>query len=209
MIRTIHVVTMITAISFGITGIAQARDNNRDDRGSRDRTSVQTTAKVRDRRTDGNRSEARRNNAAGRFAAKVDRRQENQLSRIRDGRRSGSLTKREARKLKKTQRKIDRMEYRFTKDGHIDKRERRKLNKALERSSHRIYKLKHNDVYRGNRDQAYNHGHGAGRNWIGGYSSHEPVYQSDSGYQPAVTYSETVDLLFDGITLSWNTTRQF
>jgi hypothetical protein len=200
---------MITAISFGITGIAEARDNNRDDRGYRDRTSVQTKEKVRDRRTDGNRPEARRNDSAGRFAAKVDRRQEIQLARIQDGRRSGALTKREAQKLKKTQRKIDRMEYRFAQDGHIDKRERRKLNKALERSSHRIYKLKHNDAYRGNRGQAYKHGHGAGRNWIGGYSSHEPVYQSDSGYQPAVTYSETVDLLFDGITLSWNTTRQF
>jgi len=200
---------MITAMSFGITGIAQARDNYRDDRGSRDRTSVQVTEKVRDRRTDENRSKARWNDAAGRFTAKVDRRQENQLSRIRDGRRSGSLTKRETRKLKKTQNKIDRMEYRYAKDGHIDKRERRKLNKALERSSHRIYKLKHNDVYRGSRDLTYNHGHGAGENWKGGHSSHEPVYQSDSGYQPAITYSETVDLLFDGITLSWNTTRQF
>ena len=211
MIKITHIVTMITAISFGLTGIAQARDNNRDDRGTRDRTSVQVTEKVRDRRSDENRPKARRNSTAGRFAAKVDRRQENQLSRIHDGWQNGSLTKREARKLKKIQRKIDRMEYRYAKDGYIDKRERRKLNKALERSSHRIYKLKHNDAYRDNRNQAYSHGHGhgAGRNWIGGYYNHEPVYQSDSGYQPAVTYSETVDLLFDGITISWNTTRQF
>lgn len=194
---------MITAISLGITGIAQARDNDRGDRGFRDRTSLQSTKKARDRSSNEYRPDTYREGTAGRFASRVDRRQENQLSRIRDGRRSGSLTKREVRKLKKVQRKIDRMEYRYAKDGHIDKRERRKLNKALERSSRRIYKLKHNDVYRGSRDLTHNHEYGTGGNREGWRHGQETVYQ------PAITHSETFDLLFDGVTISWNTTRQF
>jgi hypothetical protein len=101
------------------------------------------------------------------------------------------------------------MEHRYAKDGHIDKRERRKLTKALERSSRRIYKLKHNEVYRGSRDLTCSHGHGAARNRKKGHRGDAPVYQSDSGFLPANTYIETVDLLFDGLTLSWNTTTQF
>jgi len=193
MIRKIHIVAMITVISFGLTGIAQARDH----------ASPQVAKSARDRGNTGERSHV------GRFESRVERRQDNQLSRIREGRQSGSLTKREARKLNKNRKKIDRMERRYAKDGRIDKHERRKLTKALERSSRRIYKLKHNDVYRGGRDLTYSRGHGAGGNWNSRYRSHEPDYQTDSGYQPAVTYSDTVDLLFDGISLSWNTTRQF
>ncbi len=214
MIRKIHIVAMITVISFGLTGIAQARDHDRADRGSRDRASAQVAKSARDRGNTGDRSDAgrayvRRDGSAGRFVSRVDRRQDNQQSRIREGRQSGSLTKREARQLNKNRKKIDRMERRYAKDGRIDKHERRKLTKALERSSRRIYKLKHNDVYRGSRDLTYSRGHGAGGNWNSRYRSHEPDYQTGSGYQPAVTYSDTVDLLFDGISLSWNTTRQF
>ena len=149
MIRKIHIVAMITVISFGLTGIAQARDH----------ASPQVAKSARDRGNTGERSHV------GRFESRVERRQDNQLSRIREGRQSGSLTKREARKLNKNQKKIDRMERRYAKDGRIDKHERRKLTKALERSSRRIYKLKHNDVYRGGRDLTYSRGHGARGNW--------------------------------------------
>ena len=203
MIRKIHIVAMISVISFGPTGIAQARDYDRADRGSRDRASAQVVKSARDRGNTGERSHV------GRFESKVERRQDNQLSRIREGRQSGSLTKREARKLNKNQKKINRMERRYAKDGRIDKHERRKLTKALERSSNRIYRLKHNDVYRGSRDVTYSHGHDAGGNWNARNRGHKPDYQTDNGYQPAVIYSDTVDLLFDGISLGWNTTKQF
>jgi len=203
MIRKIHIVAMITVISFGLTGIAQARDHDRADRGSRDRGSAQAAKDARNRGNTGGRS------YVSRFESRVERRQDNQLSRIREGRQSGSLTKREVRKLKKNQKKIDRMERRYAKDGRIDKHERRKLTKALEQSSRRIYRLKHNDVYRGSRDLTYSHGRGAGGHWNARNRSYKPDYQTDNGYQPAVTYSDTVDLMFDGITLSWNTTRQF
>ena len=214
MTRKIHIVAMITVISFGLTGIVQARDHDRADRGSRDRASAHVAKDTRDRENRGDRSDAGSAYVSGggstaRFESRMDRRQENQLSRIREGRQSGSLTKREAQKLKKNQKKIDRIERRYAKDGRINKQERRKLTKALERSSSRIYRLKHNDAYRGSRDLTYSRGHGAGGSGNARYGSYEPDYQADSSYQPAVTYSDTVDLLFDGITLSWNTTRQF
>ena len=53
--------------------------------------------------------------------------------------------KHEARRLKKQQRKIGRMERRFNANGYLSGRERYRL----ERASRRIARLKHNDIYRG------------------------------------------------------------
>ena len=80
---------------------------------------------------------------------RVDRRQDKQRSRIIQGRRSGELTRGEAHRLKKQQKKINRMERRFSRDGYLSARERYRLERAQDRASRRIARLKHNDVYRG------------------------------------------------------------
>lgn len=79
-----------------------------------------------------------------RFEQRLDR----QHRRIKQGVRSGELTPKEARKLRKQQRRIDGLERRFSSDGHLDRRERRVLRKQLDRASDRIYRFKHNDRYR-------------------------------------------------------------
>jgi hypothetical protein len=87
----------------------------------------------------------------GRFMDRVDR----QASRIEQGVRSGELTRREFRKLKRQNRRIRRM-VRFAKfdDGHIDRYERKQIRFALNNASDRIFRKKHN-----NKTQ-YGHGHG-------------------------------------------------
>jgi len=80
---------------------------------------------------------------------RVDRRQDKQRARIVQGRHSGELTRGEAHRLKKQQKKINRMERRFSRDGYLSARERYRLERAQDRASRRIARLKHNDVYRG------------------------------------------------------------
>ena len=71
-----------------------------------------------------------------------------QQIRIERGIESGKLTRWEARKLMKQQRRIHRLAREFYADDHLGKRERRILNKKLDRASDRIHALKHNDEYR-------------------------------------------------------------
>jgi hypothetical protein len=80
---------------------------------------------------------------------RVDRRQDRQHARIVQGRHSGELTRGEARRLKKQQKKINRMERRFSRDGYLSARERYRLELAQDRASRRIARLKNNHVYRG------------------------------------------------------------
>ena len=80
-----------------------------------------------------------------RFERRVDRRQARQWDRIQNGIDSGELSRGEARRLMRGQRRIARMEDRFVRDGYISPRERRKLERALNRTSKRIKRAKHND----------------------------------------------------------------
>ena len=80
-----------------------------------------------------------------RFEKRVDRRQDRQWDRIQSGIDSGELTRREAKRLMRGQRRIERMENRFERDGYISPREQRKLERALNRNSKRIKRAKHND----------------------------------------------------------------
>ena len=80
---------------------------------------------------------------------RVDRRQDKQRARIVQGRHSGDLTRGEARRLKKQQQKINRMERRFSRDGYLSGRERYRLELAQDHASRRIARLKNNHVYRG------------------------------------------------------------
>ena len=91
-------------------------------------------------------------------------RMERQHERIENGVESGSLTRKEVRKLKKQQRKIRSLARVFHEDGALSKKERRILNRKLDKRSDRIKALKHNDrdryVFRDSHgDWSRHHGH--------------------------------------------------
>jgi hypothetical protein len=74
----------------------------------------------------------------------VNRREYYQRDRIRDGVRSGELTRGEAYRLINQQRRIESYERRSRlDDGRLDWRERRRLDQMLDRSSRDIYREKH------------------------------------------------------------------
>jgi hypothetical protein len=74
----------------------------------------------------------------------INRRQDYQRDRIRDGIRRGELTRREAGRLIHQQRRIERYEYRSRRDGGgLDYRERHRLDRMLDRSGRNIYRQKH------------------------------------------------------------------
>ena len=76
---------------------------------------------------------------------RIEQRLDNQHSRIRKGIGSGELTRKEAKRLRKQQRFIMRLTYKFMHDGYLDRYESRELRDELSRASKRIYRLKHND----------------------------------------------------------------
>ena len=93
---------------------------------------------------------------ATRFEQRIDR----QHRRIERGVRSGELTRKEAKHLRKQLRRIARLERRYTRDGFLDRHERRKLHSKLNVASDRIYRLKHNNRYREPRRHDHHYGYG-------------------------------------------------
>lgn len=83
--------------------------------------------------------------------SKFDDRIERQHKRIKNGVRTGALTKKEAHKLRKQHRHIKKLSRQFNKDGHLNRFERKTLKRELNLASHRIYDLKHNDRIRNKR----------------------------------------------------------
>lgn len=82
--------------------------------------------------------------APARAAAQINQREQQQQRRIRQGVRSGELTRREARHLERRERRINRAEWRARRSGGgINWRERRRLNRRLNRDSRAIYRQKH------------------------------------------------------------------
>ena len=80
------------------------------------------------------------------FAANpIDRREHNQKARIRQGVRSGELTRAEARRLAKEEARIRKIERKAKSDGKITRPEARRLNRALDKTSRDIYKQKHDN----------------------------------------------------------------
>jgi hypothetical protein len=73
----------------------------------------------------------------------VDRREHRQQRRIRQGVKSGSLTKREAGRLQAQQARTRRIERRAKADGTVTRRERARLQHRENRTSRRIYRQKH------------------------------------------------------------------
>ena len=75
--------------------------------------------------------------------AGIDGRQYREQRRIREGIRSGELTRREAGRLEAEQARI-RVDERFARrDGYISPRERARLDRELDRANHDIYRQKH------------------------------------------------------------------
>ena len=139
-----------------------------------------------------------------RIEDRVDRRQAKQWDRINNGIDSGDLSRREAKRLLKNQRKIARMEHRFERDGYYSPRERRIMERALDRASHRIKRAKHNDHGRpyGHRNRAW---HGDSRRH--GFDPY--AYQeSDDTYVVGTSSSTTITAQADGFSVSWNTSDQ-
>ena len=73
----------------------------------------------------------------------IDQRQHNQADRIRQGVRSGELTKSEARGLVKEKREIRQTERQYKSDGVLTRDERRDLRQEQNQASRHIYKEKH------------------------------------------------------------------
>jgi hypothetical protein len=74
----------------------------------------------------------------------INRREYSQRGRIRDGIRSGELTRGETYRLINQQRRIEAYERRSRlDDGRLDWRERQRLDRMLDRSSRDIYREKH------------------------------------------------------------------
>ncbi|GAA4842911.1 hypothetical protein [Algivirga pacifica] len=67
-----------------------------------------------------------------------------QAARIKQGENSGELTRREARKLRRKQQKVQRMKWKAKEDGRVTAKERKKIRKAQKKNSRRIYRKKHN-----------------------------------------------------------------
>lgn len=74
----------------------------------------------------------------------VDKQQLNQTMRILHGVADGSLNRRETHSLLQGQRKINRTERRFLRDGILTRQERRKLRRMLRRQDERIWWKRHN-----------------------------------------------------------------
>ena len=75
----------------------------------------------------------------------VGARQQNQKARIRQGVKSGELTRNEARQLIKGQAKVRAVEKKALKDSEITRKEVRKLDRSLDKSSQKIFRQKHDN----------------------------------------------------------------
>ncbi len=109
-------------------------------------------------------------------ADRVDVRQARQSERIRDGVRSGDLTRREASALRSEQRGIRRMERHARADGVVTPRESRRLDRAQNRASRHINQQRHDRQqrfggWRGHnrgKHYAYGRGHNRGNHYAYG-----------------------------------------
>ena len=76
-------------------------------------------------------------------ARRDQKREVRQQSRIAQGVQSGELTKREAKKLRKGQKKVDHLQEKAKADGVVTPEEKMRLEKAQDHQSKQIYKQKH------------------------------------------------------------------
>lgn len=67
-----------------------------------------------------------------------------QRARIHEGRKSGELTRREARQLRKQQRRIDMRKRHAASDGVVTPDEQRSIDRSQRRANRNIFRKKHN-----------------------------------------------------------------
>lgn len=75
----------------------------------------------------------------------INKRQHEQQKRIRQGVRSGELTKGETKNIEKDERGIRQEERAARADGTVTPEERKDINKDLNKTNRRIYRAKHNN----------------------------------------------------------------
>ncbi|MEK6325427.1 MAG: hypothetical protein AABN33_27620 [Acidobacteriota bacterium] len=73
----------------------------------------------------------------------IDRREHRQQTRIRRGVRSGSLTRREAARMRRQQARTRAIEARAKSDGRVTARERAHIQRRENRTSRHIYRQRH------------------------------------------------------------------
>lgn len=78
-------------------------------------------------------------------ARRMDRREHKQSSRIKQGVKSGAMTRGEARKAVRQQNRIHRAEKKAKADGTVTKKEKRKISRMQNKASSDLYRMKHND----------------------------------------------------------------
>lgn len=83
--------------------------------------------------------------AFGQETPGADQRQKNQKHRIKQGVKSGEITKREAKSVKYSYKSTKRYEAKAKSDGHVTKKERARLKHKENKSSRKIYRVKHNN----------------------------------------------------------------
>lgn len=81
--------------------------------------------------------------AGGTKTPLIDAREKNQKARIKQGVKSGELTRRETKRLVAEQKKIKRDEAKAKSDGTVTPQERKRLSREQNRASKDIYKQKH------------------------------------------------------------------
>ena len=134
-------------------------------------------------------------------AAWADRsniRDHRQTRRIRQGTRSGEITRPEIRRLKKEQRRIHRAHHRALADGHLNRFERRRLEKMQIRAGRHIYRVKHNHLRR----RLHRHHHkGAHRGW----HHRRAAVHKHRVYYPALrtNYTDGYEFLVGVSNLGW------
>ena len=103
------------------------------------------------------------------FWRTVDSRMDRLYHRIENGIRQGDLTRREAMKLKRTYRKLDRRIAHMRHNRWLSRRDKREIMADLDMAGSRIYRLKHNGrvarhgMGEGNWHDRHHYGHADGR----------------------------------------------
>ena len=87
--------------------------------------------------------------AQGYSGDRIDRREANQERRIQEGRRSGDITRQEARQLEAEQARIRDMERQAKRDGVVDRREARQIERAQDQASRHIAQERNDSERRG------------------------------------------------------------
>lgn len=85
----------------------------------------------------------------GQVTPGADRRQRNQRNRINNGVKSGEITRREGRSIRRSVRSTKRYEARAKSDGKVTWKERVRLQHKQNKTSRKIFRTKHNGRTRG------------------------------------------------------------